>query len=32
MKSDTSHHNVTIKAIYMERFGVRYLEAENEGM
>lgn len=32
MKSDTGHHNVTIEAIYMERLGVKYLEAENEGM
>lgn len=32
IKSDAGHHNVTIEAIYMERLGVKYLEAENEGM
>lgn len=32
MKSDTGHQNVTIEAIYMKILGVKYLEAENEGM
>lgn len=32
MKSDTGHHIVTTEALYMERLGVKYLEAANEGM